>query len=244
MSVFSRLADIINSNLTSMLDRAEEPEKMIRLIIQEMEDTLVDVRSTAARTIAEKKEIQRKLERLAAAEAEWERKAEFALGKGREDLAKAALIEKTKLADTAAMMEEGLAQLEAALGKNDTDIAKLEAKLAEAKAKQKSIQARHDTVDARLKVRQRLHDSRVDDAFARFESVERRLDAAEGRVEAYDLGQRKTLAEEISELEAEATIEDELAKLKARLGRGQQRSQPGPQPQPASDDVKPETRQD
>ena len=237
MSVFSRLADIINSNLTAMLDRAEEPEKMIRLIIQEMEDTLVDVRSTAARTIAEKKEIQRKLERLATAQAEWERKAEFALGKGREDLAKGALVEKAKLAETAAMLEEGLGQLEAALGKNDEDIAKLEAKLAEAKAKQKTIQARHETVGARLKVRQRLYDARVDDAFARFETVERRLDAAEGKVEAYDLGQRKTLADEIAELEAEATIEDELAALKARVGRA-----PRPAPQESRD--KPETPQD
>ncbi len=237
MSVFSRLADIINSNLTAMLDRAEEPEKMIRLIIQEMEDTLVDVRSTAARTIAEKKEIQRKLERLATAQAEWERKAEFALGKGREDLAKGALVEKAKLAETAAMLEEGLGQLEAALGKNDEDIAKLEAKLAEAKAKQKTIQARHETVGARLKVRQRLYDARVDDAFARFETVERRLDAAEGKVEAYDLGQRKTLADEIAELEAEATIEDDLAALKARVGRA-----PRPAPQESRD--KPETPQD
>ena len=237
MSVFSRLADIINSNLTAMLDRAEEPEKMIRLIIQEMEDTLVDVRSTAARTIAEKKEIQRKLERLATAQAEWERQAEFALGKGREDLAKGALVEKAKLAETAAMLEEGLGQLEATLGKNDEDIAKLEAKLAEAKAKQKTIQARHETVGARLKVRQRLYDARVDDAFARFETVERRLDAAEGKVEAYDLGQRKTLADEIAELEAEATIEDELAALKARVGRA-----PRPAPQESRD--KPETPQD
>ena len=220
-----------------MLDRAEEPEKMIRLIIQEMEDTLVDVRSTAARTIAEKKEIQRKLERLATAQAEWERKAEFALGKGREDLAKGALVEKAKLAETAAMLEEGLGQLEAALGKNDEDIAKLEAKLAEAKAKQKTIQARHETVGARLKVRQRLYDARVDDAFARFETVERRLDAAEGKVEAYDLGQRKTLADEIAELEAEATIEDDLAALKARVGRA-----PRPAPQESRD--KPETPQD
>ena len=241
MSVFSRLADIINSNLTAMLDRAEEPEKMIRLIIQEMEDTLVDVRSTAARTIAEKKEIQRKLERLATAQAEWERKAEFALGKGREDLAKGALVEKAKLAETAAMLEDGLAQLEAALGKNDQDIAKLEAKLAEAKAKQKTIQARHETVGARLKVRERLYDARVEDAFARFETVERRLDAAEGKVEAYDLGQRKTLADEIAELEAEATIEHDLAALKARLGRG---AKPAAAAAAQESRDKPETPQD
>ena len=184
MSVFSRLADIINSNLTAMLDRAEEPEKMIRLIIQEMEDTLVDVRSTAgAGTIAEKKGDP------AASSSGWprrrrsgRRKAGFALGKGREDLAKGALVEKAKLVETAAMLEDGLVQLEAALGKNDEDIAKLEAKLAEAKAKQKAIQARHETIGARLKVRERLYDARVDDAFARFETVERRLDAAEGKV--------------------------------------------------------------
>lgn len=222
MGIFSRLSDIVNSNLNALLDRAEDPEKLIRLVIQEMEDTLVEVRSTAARTIADKKEINRRLNRLGDAQEEWDRKATLALRKDREDLAKGALLEKTKLAETAEVLETELEILEDALSRGDSDIAKLEAKLIEAKTKQKTLTARHDTNDARLKVRRKLHDPRVDEAFARFEQVERRLDDAEGRVEAYDLGQRKTLSDEIAELEAEATIADELEALKARVAAERQ----------------------
>ena len=192
---------------------------MIRLIIQEMEDTLVEVRTTAARTIAEKKEIQRRLDRLNEAGEDWERKAELALKKDREDLAKAALVEKSKLQQSAEALQAELTYLDESLGRGDADVARLEAKLAEARAKQKTIQARHDTIDARLKVRRRLYDPRVDDAFARFETVERRLDAAESEIEAYDLGQRKTLAEEIDDLATDSVIEEQLAALKERLGK-------------------------
>lgn len=217
MGIFSRLADIINSNLNSILDRAEEPEKIIRLVIQEMEDTLVEVRSTAAKTIAEKKEATRRLARLTEAQKGWEQKAELALSKGREDLAKGALVEKSKLAEAASMLQEELAELDAMLQQGEADIAKLESKLREAKAKQQALAARHETASSRLKVRRNLYDGRVDDAFARFEQVEKKLDAAEGEVEAFDLDRGRSLAEEISELASEAAIEDELAALKARL---------------------------
>lgn len=226
MGIFSRLGDIINSNLNAMLDRAEEPEKIVRLIIQEMEDTLVEARSVAARVIADRKDGQRRLSRLAEGQAEWQRKAELALSKSREDLAKAALIEKARLAETARFLEEELQQLDDALAKQEEDIAKLEAKLKEAKAKQKTILARHETATSRLKVRQQVHVRRMDDALMRFEQMERRLDNLEGEIEAYDLGRGKSLAEEIADLEAEQAVERELAELKARLqaGRGAERT--------------------
>ncbi len=217
MGIFSRFADIINSNIGAILDRAEEPEKIIRLIIQEMEDTLVEVRTNAAQGIAERKEIGRKLSRLQETRHEWERRAELALAKGREDLAKGALMEKAKLGEVGRLLEEQLAEVDTALAQGDADISKLQAKLAEAKAKQKAIAVRHDTADSRLKVRRNLYDSRVDDALARFDQVERKLDEAEGKVEAYDLGQRRTLAQEIAELEAESEIDEELSVLKRRL---------------------------
>ena len=217
MGIFSRFADIINSNIGAILDRAEDPEKIIRLIIQEMEDTLVEVRTNAAHAIAERKEIGRKLSRLQETRHEWERRAELALAKGREDLAKGALLEKAKLGEVGRLLEEQLAQVETALGQGDADISKLQAKLAEAKAKQKAIAVRHDAADSRLKVRRNLYDSRVDDALARFDQVERKLDEAEGKVEAYDLGQRQTLAQEIADLEAESAIDEELSVLKRRL---------------------------
>jgi len=226
MGIFSRLADIINSNLNSILDRAEEPEKIIRLVIQEMEDTLVEVRSTAAKTIAEKKEANRRLARLAEAQQGWQEKAELALSKGREDLAKGALVEKSKLAEAAAMLQAELEELDAMLQQGEADIGKLESKLREAKAKQQSLAARHETASSRLKVRRNLYDGRVDDAFARFEQVEKKLDAKEGEVEAFELGRGRTLAEEISELAAESAIEDELTALKAKLAQAKGGAKP------------------
>ncbi|WP_193366602.1 phage shock protein PspA [Pelagibius marinus] len=232
MGIFSRLTDIINSNLNSILDRAEDPEKIIRLVIQEMEDTLVEVRSTAAKTIAEKKESARKLGRLEDAQRNWEEKAELALSKGREDLAKGALVEKAKMAEAAELLKEELEELDAMLAQGEADIAKLESKLREAKAKQQALTARHETASSRLKVRRNLYDGRVDEAFARFEQVEKKLDEAEGEVEAFDLGRGKSLAEEISELAAESAIEDELAALKAKVAAGKA----GPKAAPKSAD--------
>ncbi|MGF1640416.1 MAG: phage shock protein PspA [Rhodospirillales bacterium] len=220
MGIFSRLSDIINSNINAILDRAEDPEKIIRLIIQEMEETLVEVRSTAARTIAERKEIERQLRRYREAQTEWDRKAEVALRKGREDLSKAALIEKAKLGVAVKALEEEREALDAALAHGDTDIAKLETKLREAKARQKAMQARQETASNRLRTRRQLHDPRIEDAFSRFESVERRIERTEGQVEAYDMGRPRTLVDEIAELEGEAAIEEELAALKVRIARG------------------------
>jgi phage shock protein A len=217
MGIFSRLSDIINSNVNTILDRAEDPQKIIRLIIQEMEETLVEVRATAARTIAEKKEIERTLQRYRSAQEDWARKAALALEKGREDLSRAALVEKRKLAGEAQHLEDDLAELGAALERGADDIAKLNAKLQEAKARQKSMQARQETATSRLKIRRQLNDGRVDDAFTRFEHVERRLDRTEGLVEAFDMGRPKSLSEEINELATESEIEDELTALKARL---------------------------
>ncbi len=219
MGIFSRLSDIVNSNLTSLLDRAEDPAKMIRLMIQEMEDTLVEVRADAARLIAEKKEATRKLDRLAKAQQEWEERARLALEKDREDLAKAALVEKAKAVETAKVIEEDVGMLEDRLAELDADVGKLQGKLREAKAKQETLLARTKTAQTRLTVRATLYDGRADSAMARFDSLEKKIDDVESRVEAYDLGGEKTLAQEIAELEAESQIEEELNKLKQSLGR-------------------------
>lgn len=226
MSIFSRLADIINSNITAILDRAEDPEKMIRLMIQEMEDTLVEARTVAARVIADKKEGTRRLSRLTDAQTEWQRKAELALSKGRDDLAKGALLEKAKLAETGRVLEEELQLLDDALGKQEEDIAKLESKLREAKAKQKTVVTRQESAASRLKVRQQVHERRMEDALTRFAQMERRVDNMEGEVEAFDLGRGKTLAEEITDLEAEQAVDRELAELKSRMQaqRGSERT--------------------
>ena len=217
MGIFSRLTDIINSNLNSILDRAEDPEKLIRLVIQEMEDTLVEVRSSTVRTIAERKEIERKLSQLGREMDEWQRKAELALSRDRDDLAKGALVAKSKIAEQIDVLQHQLTHIEEALAKSSEDISRLQEKLTDAKKREKAIVLRHKSAASRLKVNTQIHDDRINDAFARFEQVERNLDELEGRAESLDIGRRKTLAEEFSDFEASTKVEQELADLKARM---------------------------
>ncbi len=222
MGIFSRLTDIVNSNINSILDRAQDPEKIIRLIIQEMEDTLVEVRASAVRAIADRKEAERRIEAARGERDEWQRRAEFALSKGREDLAKGALLAKSRAAEQLTGLERQHEQIETALQKLTEDIAKLQVKLADAKAREQAIAARQKSAANRLRIRGHLYDERITDAFARFEQVERALDHLEGKVEAHDLGRGggKSLGDELANLEAEAGVEEELAELKKRLGNG------------------------
>lgn len=219
MGIFSRMTDIVNSNITALLDRAEDPTKMIRLIVQEMEDTLVEVRSDAARLIAERKEIARRIAKLKDAQGEWHKRAELAVSRNREDLARAALVEKAKVAEVLKALEGDDAILAEKMQNLDADIHRLQSKLGEAKAKQAALSARAQTATARLSVREKLYDGRVDDALGRFDQIEKKLDEMEGRVEAFDVGRGKTLADEIADLEAETEIEKELASLKAGTGK-------------------------
>jgi phage shock protein A len=224
MGVFSRISDIINSNLNAILDRAQDPEKIIRMIVQEMEDTLVEVRSSAVKTIAELKEMERKTAAVAKDIDEWQGKAEFALTKGREDLAKGALQIKAKLEQELASLVRRREQIDAGLAKQSEDVAALQQKLADAKAREANMVARHKTVSNRLKLRGALHDERVTDAFARFEQVERALDELEGKVDIYDMAKPKGVAEELADLEADHKVESELAALKAKLaGKGDEK---------------------
>ncbi|HKJ75055.1 MAG TPA: phage shock protein PspA [Alphaproteobacteria bacterium] len=219
MGIFSRLTDIVNSNINALLDQAEDPEKMVRLIIQEMEETLVEVRSTAARIIADQKDMDRKLKRADEAMSEWQRKAELALSRDREDLAKGALIERSKVADMKAHIEEEREHLAEQLSHLEGDIVKLEGKLREAKAKKSSIQTRHESVSQKIRVRRSLYDGRITDAFERFEKMEHRLDRLEGEAESMDIGRGKTLSEQIDDLETIEDIEGELEALKAKMNK-------------------------
>ncbi len=218
MGVFSRLSDIVNSNINAMLDKAENPEKVVRLIIQEMEDTLVEVRSAAARSIAERKELERRMSHATSEADEWQRRAELAVSKGRDDLAKAALAEKRQAADVRDNLQVQHQEVGLGLEKLNDDIVALQAKLADAKQRQKTLQTRHDTAAHRLRARSRIHDERINDALGRFEHYERKLEHMEGKVEAYDLGHQRDLDREFADLETDDHVEEELAALKARMG--------------------------
>jgi phage shock protein A len=223
MGIFSRTRDIVAANFTDLLDKAEDPAKMIRMIIMEMEETLVEVRSSAARSIADQKEMRRQILRLDRLQESWTEKAELALSKDREDLAKAALIEKQKAADMADGLKAEIEVLDDALRAAETDIAKLQGKLREARTRQNAISARLESAQTRVKLREMYAGSKVDEAFSRFDVLERRADYAEGRADALALGAPpKTLDEEIAELRNAEKIDAELEALKAKRSSEQE----------------------
>lgn len=215
--VFSRARDIFAANMTELLDRAEDPARMIRMIILEMEETLVEIRAAAARWIADGKEMRRAVMRLDELQANWTGKAELALSKGREDLARAALVERQNAADMADGLRAEMATVEATLKSYEADIAKLQAKLREARARQNAIASRFESAVTRARASELLHGNRTQDAFSRFEVLERRADFAEGRAEALGMTGPKSLEEEIAELKASEKVDSELEAMKQAM---------------------------
>ncbi|MDE0877346.1 MAG: phage shock protein PspA [Sphingomonas bacterium] len=219
MGIFSRTRDIVAANFADLLEKAEDPAKMIRMIILEMEETLVEVRASAARTIADQKEMRRHITKLDQLQDSWTEKAELALSKGREDLAKAALVERQKAADMSEQLKIEVGVLDDALRASEEDIAKLQKKLTEARSKQANVQTRLESANNRYRLREMYDGPKTHEAFSRFDQLERRVDDAEGRAEAMGLGAIKTLDDEINELRASDKVDAELAALKARIAK-------------------------
>ncbi len=223
MGIFSRTRDIIAANFNDMLDKADDPQKMIRMIILEMEETLVEVRASAARTIADQKEMHRHTVKLDKLQADWNEKAQLAISKDREDLARAALVEKKKAADMSDQLKQEIAVLDDALRAYEQDIQKLQNRLREARSRQTAIAARLESAENRVKLRSLMTNERVDDALNRFDQLERRVDYAEGRADALsiaDQSDKPSLADEIAALEGADAIDDELEQMKKALGKG------------------------
>ncbi len=217
MSVFKRFSDVVNSNVSAMLDKAENPEKLVRMIIAEMESTLFDVRTQSAKTIADKKEMQRQLKQLETEVASWQERAEKALSKERDDLAKQALQEKHRVEETIVAQTKELSSLEAALMRLEQDVAKLQSKLNEAIAKRDTIVARHQTVRSTIQARKRVDDSAITEALGRFERFEKRMDELEAEVEAMDLGRNVSLSAQIDALDQDEKLDQELEALKKKV---------------------------
>jgi phage shock protein A len=221
MGIFSRTRDIIAANFNDMLDKADDPSKMIRMIILEMEETLVEVRASAARTIADQKEMNRHCMKLDRLQADWAEKAQLALSKDREDLARAALVEKKKAGDMADQLKTEIAVLDDALRAYEEDIAKLQHRLREARSRQTAIAARLESAENRVKLRTLMSTERTDEALARFDQLERRVDYAEGRADALRIAEDgpPSLADQIAALGGSDAIDDELAAMKKALGK-------------------------
>ncbi|MGL6311381.1 phage shock protein PspA [Aeromonas veronii] len=217
------MADIINSNLTALLDKAEDPQKMVRLIIQEMEDELVKERSNLARFLASQKEIGRQVARHQERVDEWQAKAELALTKGREDLARAALIEKKKQTELSETLYREQQAVDSGIEKLGEEIRQLEAKLEDARARQKAMAIRTEAASSRLNVQSQVARGESQAVVSKFERMERRIDEMEARA---DLGQSdKALAQQFAELEVDDQISKELEAMRQKLGQGDSKSE-------------------
>lgn len=219
MGIFSRMSDIINSNINALLDGAEDPEKMIRLIIQEMEDTLVEVRSSSARVLADRKTAERKRGQIALEAAGWEEKAKLAISKGREDLARAALQEKRIIEQELEVVGAELTATDDHIDQLNEEISQLQQKLSDAKAKQKALLMRSKTVESRMAVKRQVNRSELDQAFNKFDKFERRMDNLEGELEAMDLGREVGLAAEIEALQQDEWLSEELERLRESMAQ-------------------------
>lgn len=217
MGIFSRFADIVNSNISALLDKAEDPSKMIRLIIQEMEDTLVEVRTNLAKAIADKKELARRVGKIENQVEDWQSKASLALSKSREDLARAALIEKQKLQKVVAELHTEQTLVEETIDKLGQEVKKLEAKILETRARQQTLTMRQTVAGNRKQVQEQLHAGRTAEAMAKFDQFEKKIDRLEADADSYAVSESPSLDAQFADLQAEEEIEQELNKLKQSM---------------------------
>ena len=231
MSIFSRFRDIVNSNINSMLDQAEDPEKLVRLMIQEMEDTLIELKASCAGAIAARKKTRRALDDLKTRVADWENKAKLAINKGREDLAREALTEKRRSGEGIGALDKESMQLEEVVNGYQTDIAQLEEKLTTAREKQRVLVQRHIRAGHRKTAQQTIRKSETADALLRYEQFESRIERMEAEADLVNYGRKPSLEEQFAQLERDEEIEKELQALK---GQASGNNQPQPPQPPAA----------
>ena len=215
MGIFTRFSDIISSNINSMLDKAEDPEKMIKLMIHEMEDTLIELKSSCAGVIAGRKKVERKLEEMHARKDLWAERARLAVAKGRDNLAREALIEKRRFSAITDTLESELAEYGSLIAQYHDDISELENKLNNAKEKKRVLIQRHKRATGKKRAQEDIRRSNSSDTMARFDKLESRIDQMEAEAELVNTPQKPSVEEEFDNLASDDEIENELAKIKA-----------------------------
>jgi phage shock protein A len=219
MGIFSRLSDIISSNLNAMLDKAEDPEKLIRLMIQEMEDTLVEIKASCAGVLATKKKVQRELAEAHMRAQQWGEKAQLAVNKGREDLAREALVEKRRYRDRASALEKELSHCDGLIEQYQTDMTQLEDKLSAAREKQRLLVQRHIHAQRKKRAQQEIRRLDTTEVLIRFEQFENRIERMEAEADLVNFGRKPPLEEEFARLEGDEEIEKELQALKTAAAK-------------------------
>ncbi|MBN2311873.1 MAG: phage shock protein PspA [Candidatus Hydrogenedentes bacterium] len=215
MGIFSRVRDIISSNISAMLDKAEDPEKLIKLMIREMEDTLVEIKASCAGAMATKKKIGRDLEQARSLAKEWADRAQLAVDKGREDLAREALLEKRRHTERSEALENEQTQCDALVEQYQADIMQLEDKLAMAREKQRILIQRHIHAERKKRAQTEIRRADMSNALAKFETFEQRIDRMEAEADLVNHGRKPTLDEEFGRLRGDEELEKELEELKS-----------------------------
>jgi phage shock protein A len=226
MGIFSRFRDIVNANINAMLDKAEDPEKMIRLMIQEMEDTLVEIRASCADAMAMKKKVLRSSEEAQSRSEMWEKRAELAVSKGREDLAREALMEKRRYQERIDSLESEAAQCDVLIEQYQDDIVLLENKLGTVREKQRILVKRHAHAQHRKRAEMDIRRAETHDAILRFDLYENRIERMEAEADLVNYGRKGTLEDEIASLETDEEIENQLEQLKASVKKSPEKDQP------------------
>jgi len=218
MGIFNRVNDVIQSNIVAMLDKAEDPEKLLNLMLIEMQDALNESRSTAAALLCEEKVINRQIDTKKTEFAAWQVKAERAVEKGCDDLAKSALLEKQRVNESIENKQTQLETLQESIAKIKVDCERLQQRMAMAKTKQTQLMQRHNLAIARERITTQLQSNKVAHALSRFDQVEQRVEGIEAQIEAYELtDSANTTASQIEALVKNEKIDAELARLKANL---------------------------
>ena len=215
MGVFTRFKDIISSNINSMLDKAEEPEKMIRLMIQEMEETSVELKAACAGLMADQKRIARELSQASERTGLWSDRARLAMEKGREDLAREALLEKLSAQRLSEGLERERDRFAVLIEQAREDIEQLEAKLESAKERQRSLAKRHVRADQRIRARSNVSRVQSTDVMMRFDQFEQRIERMEAEAELASPRQNRNLEQEFALLEGGDEVEEQLASMRS-----------------------------